>query len=69
MVPCCTPVPLVSFAWLFRVLRSIRGIGVHRIDHEARIHRGNFRMAEWVGRLPSRRVAGGTSALHGTGAQ
>jgi hypothetical protein len=23
---------------------------MHRIDHEARIHRGNFRMAEWAGR-------------------
>jgi hypothetical protein len=30
---------------------------------------GNFRMAEWAGRLPSRRVAGGASAVHGTGAQ
>jgi NAD(P)H-dependent FMN reductase len=26
---------------------------MHRIDHEALIHHGNFRMAEWAARLPA----------------
>jgi hypothetical protein len=55
MAPCCTPLPLAPLAWWIQLPRSVVATGVARIHLERIIHRGNFRMAEWAGRLLSRR--------------
>jgi Aldo/keto reductase family len=68
-VPCCAPVPLFPFAWNIRLPRKLWATPVARIDHESRMFRGNFRIAEPAGHPPPRPVAHGASGTPGTRAQ